>query len=208
MSLDDLDEIHAMGKWWVPGRDQPPHPGLLHSSREDGPSLRLFDNLGFLTKPKDGTYTDRSFLEFFPIVCGRTEIGPATLLNLCHGRAEFLIFNSLFESEKEAKFQRIQLEFKHLCEWIRKPIVTRTFKFWKDDKGKPIGNEALYQYRLLPEETFSAHGLDFRILFGLNTKGGQLTPVTLNPIEGGGRLAPPRSTCAPQLDESGCGAGC
>jgi hypothetical protein len=26
--------------------------------------------------------------------------------------------------------------------------------------------------------------------------------------KGGGRLAPPRSTCAPQLDESGCGAGC
>ncbi len=81
MPLNEPEEIDVLGKWWVPGRDQPHHPGVLRCNNEERPCLNLFDNLGFLTKPVDGVYTDRSFFEFFPIVCGRTELGPATLIN-------------------------------------------------------------------------------------------------------------------------------
>lgn len=182
MPLNESEEIDVLGKWWVPGRDQPHHPGVLRCNNEEGPCLKLFDNLGFLTKPVDGVYTDRSFLEFFPIVCGRTELGPATLINFRQNQADFLIFDALFESENEARFRRIRLQFQHFSEWIRQTIVDRTFTFWKDDKGHPIGNELVYRYRSLPEEAFVANDLEFRIIFGLNTKGGILTPITLAPI--------------------------
>ncbi|ESQ13554.1 MAG: hypothetical protein N838_27730 [Thiohalocapsa sp. PB-PSB1] len=172
MPLNEPEEIDVLGKWWVPGRDQPHHPGVLRCNNEERPCLNLFDNLGFLTKPVDGVYTDRSFFEFFPIVCGRTELGPATLINFRQNQADFLIFGVLFESENEARFRRIQLQFQHFSEWIRQTIVDRTFTFWKDDKGQPIGNELVYRYRSLPEEVFVANELEFRIIFGFNTKGG------------------------------------
>lgn len=182
MPVNEPDEIDVLGKWWVPGREQPHHPGVLRCNNDEGPRLKLFDNLGFLSKPDDGVYTDRSFLEFFPIVCGRTELGPATLINFRQSQADFLIFDALFESENDARFRKIRLQFQHFSEWIRQTIVDRTFTFWKDDKGKPIGNELVYKYRSLPEEAFMANGLEFQIIFGLNTKGGILTPVTLAPM--------------------------
>ncbi len=182
MPLSEIEEINVLGKWWVPGRDQPHHPGILLVSKDERPHLKLLDNLGFLTKPENGIYTDRSFNEFFPIICGRTELGPATLINFRQNRADFLIFDTLFESEDEARFRRIRLQFQHLSEWLRQIIVNRTITFWKDDKGKPIGNELVYKYRSLPEETFLANELEFKIVFGLNTKGGILTPVTLMPM--------------------------
>jgi len=182
MPLGETEEIDVLGKWWVPGRDQPHHPGVLLVSKDERPCLKLFDNLGFLTKPENGIYTDRSFNEFFPIICGRTELGPATLINFQKNQADFLIFDALFESEDEARFRRIRLQFQHFSEWLRQIIVDRTITFWKDDKGKPIGNELVYKYRSLPEETFLANDLEFKILFGLNTQGGILTPVTLTPM--------------------------
>lgn len=182
MSVNEPDEIDVLGKWWVPGREQPHHPGVLRCNKDEGPCLNLFDNLGFLSRPDDGVYTDRSLLEFFPIVCGRTELGPATLINFRQSQADFLIFDALFESENEVRFRKIRLQFQHFSEWIRQTIVDRTFTFWKDDNGKPIGNELVYRYRSLPEEVFKANGLEFRIIFGLNTKGGILTPVTLAPM--------------------------
>lgn len=84
MPLNEPEEIDVLGKWWVPGRDQPHHLGVLRCNNEEGPCLKLFDSLGFFTKPVDGVYTDRSFLESFPIVCGRTELGPATLINFLY----------------------------------------------------------------------------------------------------------------------------
>lgn len=76
MFLGEDEEIDVLGKWWVPGRDQPHHPGKLFVSKDARPCLKLFDNLGFLTKPENGIYTDRSFNEFFPIICGRDRTWP------------------------------------------------------------------------------------------------------------------------------------
>jgi len=182
MLLDEDEKIDVLGKWWVPGRDQPHHPGELFFSKDERPFLKLFDNLGFLTNPKNSIYTDRSFNEFFPIICGRTELGPATLINFQLNQADFLIFDALFESEDEARFRRIRLQFQHFSEWIRQIIVDRTITFYKDNKGEPIGNELVYKYCALPEETFVANDLEFTILFGINTKGGILTTVTLTPM--------------------------
>ncbi|MEZ5589667.1 MAG: hypothetical protein R3F53_02780 [Gammaproteobacteria bacterium] len=182
MRLDEREEINIVGKWWVPGREQSPHPGTLEFSKDIGPTLRLFDKLRFLSKPENGTYTNRSFDELFPIVCGRTENGPATLINYQLGRADFLILDALFNSEDEARFSRIQLQFQHFPEWVRQPIIERTATFWENDQKKPIGNELCYQYRSLPTETFSAHALNFRIIFGINTKGGCFVPITITPL--------------------------
>lgn len=182
MSIDESEEINVIGKWWVPGRDQPHHPGVLFVSKDERPSLKLFDGLGFLTKPKNGIYTDRSFNEFFPIICGRTSLGPATLINFQQNQADFLIFDALFESKDEVSFRRIRLQFQRFSEWLRQIVVNRTITFWKDDKGKSIGNELVYKYRSLPEETFLANNLEFKIFFGLNTQGGILTPITLTPM--------------------------
>ena len=154
MPLGEFEEFDVVGKWWVPGRSQPEHPGSIIISEDERPYLKLFDNLGFLTKPKNGTYTDRSFSESFPIVCGRTQIGPATLINFQRNYADFMIFDALFESEDEARFSRIRLQFHHFPEWIRQTIVEQTMTYWKDDNGKNIGNELNYKYRSLPEESF------------------------------------------------------
>jgi hypothetical protein len=182
MLLGEDEEIDVLGKWWVPGRDQPHHPGELFVSKDEHPCLKLFDNLGFLTKPENGIYTDRSFNEFFPIICGRTELGPATLINFQQNKADFLIFDALFESVDEARFRRIRLQFQHFSEWLRQIIIDRIVTFWKNDKGEPIGNDLEYKYHSLPEESFVANELEFRILFGISTKGGFLTPVTLTPM--------------------------
>jgi len=182
MFFDDQEEINVIGEWWIPGRKQSSHPGVLLFSREDGPSLKLFDRIGFLTKPEDGTYTDRSFSEFFPLVCGRTEIGPATLIQMRHGQANWLISNALFQSEDEAQFRRIRLQFQHFSEWVGQPIIHHTVTFWENEKKEPIGNEIVYCYRSLPENTFCANDLDFRIFFGIKTEGGSMTSVTLCPM--------------------------
>jgi len=166
MPLGETEEIDVLGKWWVPGRDQPHHLGELFVSRDERPCLKLFDNMGFLTKPENGIYTDRSFNEFFPIICGRTELGPATLINFQQDQADFLIFDALFESKDDARFCRIRLQFQHFTEWLRQIIVDRTITFWEDDKGQPIGNELIYKYRSLAEETFLANDLEFKILLG------------------------------------------
>lgn len=181
MFFDDLEEFNIIGEWWVPGRNQPPHPGTLHFSSEDGPLLKILDNIGFLTKPENGIYTDRSFSESFPLVCGRTEIGPATLIQVHYGRVKFLISDALFESEDTARFRQVLLQFQHLSEWIGQPIVQQTMTFWQNEKEEPKLGEVVYRYRPLPEETFSANDLDFKILFGFKTKGGILNPVTLYP---------------------------
>ncbi|MCI5147275.1 MAG: hypothetical protein D3923_17545, partial [Candidatus Electrothrix sp. AR3] len=90
MRFHDMEEIKAVGKWWVPGRKQQPFPGTLNFLPEDYPSLKLFDNIKFLTKAHDGKYTDRGFSGFLPLVCGKTEFGQATLLHMRHSKADFL----------------------------------------------------------------------------------------------------------------------
>ncbi len=112
------------------------------------------------------------FLSSFQLCVGEPSSVPQLLLTFGQNQADFLIFGVLFESENEARFRRIQLQFQHFSEWIRQTIVDRTFTFWKDDKGQPIGNELVYRYRSLPEEVFVANELEFRIIFGFNTKGG------------------------------------
>ncbi|WP_200381470.1 HEPN domain-containing protein [Thiococcus pfennigii] len=181
MSLIEYEEFDVVGKWWVPGRNQPSHPGRLVVSQNDDPALELLDDLGFLTKPADGTYTDRSFHEFFPIVCGLTQLGPATLINYQQGQADFLVFDILLEAEEDALFNKIRLEIKHLPEWIGQPILHRTLTFWKDGEGEPIGNELVYKYRTLPDENFQSVDLDFKLFFGLSANGSEYSSVTLTP---------------------------
>ncbi len=35
MPLNEPEEIDVLGKWWVPGRDQPHHPGVLRCNNEE-----------------------------------------------------------------------------------------------------------------------------------------------------------------------------
>ncbi len=177
MRFHDMEEIKAVGKWWVPGRKQPPFPGTLHFFPEECPSLELFDNMQFLTQSHDGKYTDRGLTGFLPLVCGRTEFGPATLLHMRHRKADFLISDALFESKKEARFRRVRLQFQHLLQWIGQPVIQDTMAFW--ERG---GDEAVCHYRSLLAEKFSGNGLECKILFGLKTRDDLIISLKLYPM--------------------------
>ncbi|CAK8712972.1 hypothetical protein GKODMF_04540 [Candidatus Electrothrix gigas] len=179
MNFDDQKEFNLVGTWWVPGRDQPEHPGILRFSPEERPTLELPHYMGFLTKPENNTYTDQSFSEFFPVVCGRTELGPVTLLSMQYGGgADFVISDARFDSPKPPRFREIRLQFQNFPKWLGQEVIKHTIVTTGNGNGT---EEYVWKYRALPMEKFSTDKLSCQIFSGLQTKGKQDGALSLHP---------------------------
>jgi hypothetical protein len=179
MSFDDEEEFSLVGSWWVPGRDQPELSGTLHFSPEEGPMLKLLNHMEFLTKPANNTFTNLSFSEFFPVVCGRTELGLVTLLSMQYGgTADFIISDARFDSPEHPRFQEIRLEFQYFSDWLGQELIKRnTIDFGNGTK------EYIWKYRASPVEKFSTSKTDlgYKIFSCFQTKGQYYGALAIHP---------------------------